>query len=222
MQATNRPITKKQKQVLDFVQEYTKHNGYFPSLEDIRKHFRLASVSTAHHYIKKLEDLGYLKRTANQARGVTMSAVIPTIKNISTYIPESIKIPLVGAANCGPATIFAEQNIEGYLKVPLSEVNRRSGIFALRAEGNSMNKARVKGKKIESGDFVIVDYQDKSAKNGDYVLSIIDGMANIKKLSIEKGEMKLVSESTEDFKPIYIQSSDNYAINGKIIDVIKK
>ncbi len=215
-------LTKKQKEVLDFVKKYTDKHGYAPSLDEVRKHFKLASSSTAHYYLSKLEKEGYLERIANQPRGTALqkfdfSKPLPVPSGI-----EFTSVPLVGSANCGPADLVAEQNIEAYIRVDRKSLPRKSGIFALRASGNSMNRAKIKGKNIEDGDIVLIDSEDRIAQNGDYVLSIIDGNANLKKLKVEKGQVMLVSESTENFKPILIMSGDDWLINGKIVSVIKK
>lgn len=219
-------LTKKQKEVLDFIERYSKKHSFAPSLEEIRKHFELASVSTAHHYVKKLEEGGYVKKEDNQPRGVAILAADFMGSSVSGNIFgfDYISIPLVGSANCGPATMLAEENIEGYLSIPKTLVSKKSGIFALRAIGNSMNRANVKGKSIDEGDLVLIDSEDRMVNDGDYVLSIIDGAANLKKYSYDKklGQVKLLSESSETFKPIFILPGDDFAINGKIIAVIKQ
>jgi len=140
-----------------------------------------------------------------------------------------ISLPIVGSANCGPATIFAEQNIESYLKVSdkLLKTKKREGIFVLKADGNSLNKADISGKSISNGDYVVIDSNCKNPKNGEFVLSIIDGLANLKEYREERKNNKieqiiLLSKSTEKIPPIYIHENDDYMINGKIIQVIKK
>jgi repressor LexA len=218
-------ITKKQKAVLDFVTAYTKKQHYAPSNEEIRSHFSLASVSTAHHYLKKLEEGGYLTKEANQPRGIALQAFDFSMSlsgSLSGF--EFISVPLVGAANCGPAELLAEENIEGYLTVKRDVVPRVSGIFALRASGNSLNRAQIKGKNIEHGDYVLIDAEDRNISDGDYVLSIINGAANLKKYTFDKKKnlIALLSESTEEFKPILIMAGDDFAINGKIVGVIKR
>ena len=87
-----------------------------------------------------------------------------------------------------------------------------------------MNRATIDGKKIENGDYVIVDVDDKNVKNGDIVLSIIDGMANIKRLFVdhENNQVVLMADSTKEFPPIYIHADDDFMVNGKVIQVIKK
>lgn len=215
-------LTKKQKDVLDFVKAVSEKKGYAPSLDEIRKHFKLASVSTAHHYVKKLEEEGHLKKEANQPRAIQAFdfVVSPLGSGVTGF--EYISVPLVGSANCGPAELLAEENIEAYVSVQKTMLPRKSGIFALRAVGKSLNRANIHGKAIEEGDMVLVDGEDRSVRSGDYVLSIIDGAANLKKYKVEKGQVMLMSESTEKFKPILIMPGDDWAINGKIIAVIKK
>lgn len=135
-----------------------------------------------------------------------------------------VSLPIVGSANCGPQTIYAEQNIEGYLKVSKKIVPKANNVFVLRAEGNSLNKADIKGKTIEDGDYVIVDSESTSPKNNDYVVSIIGGLANIKKYVFDKenSQIVLLSESSQHFDPIFIHEDDDFRVNGKVIDVIKK
>jgi len=135
-----------------------------------------------------------------------------------------VSLPIVGTANCGPATIFAEENITGYLKVSKKLAPLGGKLFVLRAEGNSMNRANINRKNIEDGDFVIVDAEQKSPELGQYVVSIIDEMANIKKFipDLQNKRVILKSESTKEYLPIFIHENDNYHVSGRVIDVIKK
>ena len=217
-------LTKKQKGVLDFLNTYSKEKGYAPSLDEIRRYFRLVSVSTAHYYIQKLEEEGYLQKVSNQPRSINVNSN-EFMKSILPKSVESFSIPVLGSANAGPATSLAEENISGYLKVSHKDINRKNGVFALRVEGDSMNKAKIAGKNLEEGDFVVIDSEYRSPKNGDYVLSVIDGYANLKKFERDNktGEVLLISESTNPkHKPIYISSEDNFMINGRIVNVVKK
>ncbi len=135
-----------------------------------------------------------------------------------------MSLPIVGAANCGPATIFAEENITGYLKVSKKLAPRSGKLFVLRADGNSMNKANINGKNIEDGDFVIVDAEQKSPEPGQYIVSIIDEMANIKKFVPDPQNKRIVlkSESTKEYLPIFIHEDDKYEVSGSVVRVIKK
>ena len=132
----------------------------------------------------------------------------------------------MGVANCGPAEVLAEQNIAGYLRVSNSIVKRQTnaGLFAVRADGFSMNQAKVNGKTIEDGDYIVIDGDDREPRDGEVVLSVIDGSANVKRFHIDKehGQVVLMSDSSEDFAPIYIGPDDDFFVNGKVVDVVKK
>jgi len=211
-------LTKKQKQVLDFIEDYSDEYGFSPSLDEIREKFNLASVSTSHYYIERLRKTGWLSKESNRPRSLK---VYKTNKSDEG----SILLPILGSANCGEALVLAVENPEGHLKVPFSFVRKRDDIFVLKAEGDSMNMAVIGDSKsnIESGDFVIVDSDIKGVKHGDYVLSIIDGCANIKKLGVHEGYLRLISESSNPVhKPIYLSSDDEFMINGKVLAVVKK
>lgn len=220
-------ISKKQKEIYDFIVSYAKEQGHAPSLEEIAGNFSfLAYPSSAHYHVKKLQDEGYLERELNVPRSISIyedkAIKTPFLKTMGL---DSIRVPILGSVNAGPATIFAEENVEGYLKISRSILNKIDGIFALRVDGDSMNKAKINKKNIEQGDFVLIDSQYRIPKNGDFVLSVIDGCANIKKFEKDgkTGEVRLMSESTNPkHKPIYVSSDDDFMINGKIVSIIKK
>lgn len=220
-------ISPKQKQVYDFIVSYSQEHGVSPSLEEIAGHFDfLQYPSSAHYHVKKLQDEGYLEREPNKQRSIGIYAnrevKTPVFKKIGV---DAVRIPVLGAANAGPATLLAEENVTGYLKVSRGALNRRDGVFALRVEGDSMNRAKIGGKNLEEGDFVLIDSEYRTPRNGDYVLSVIDGHANLKKFERDQktGDVMLVSESNNPkHKPIYISSEDDFMINGKIISVMKR
>ena len=171
---------------------------------------------TVKHHLSQLERRGFVFIDQKNKK-------ISRISNKASAGNIFISIPIVGTANCGQAAIYADQNIEGYLKISKRFVPNKKSVFALRAEGNSLNKADINGKKVESGDFVIVDSENISPHDGDYVVSVIDGMANIKKYRLDKDHSRiaLLSESTQEYSPIFIHENDNFRINGKVVDVVK-
>ncbi|MFA5431748.1 MAG: S24 family peptidase [Candidatus Paceibacterota bacterium] len=176
-----------------------------------------------------------IKHHINQliSRGLlVMSPDGKKIKKVKAGLNKSglVSLPILGSANCGQALIFADEKIEGYLKISLSLlrkdlISKAKEIFVLKAVGNSLNRAVVDGKNIEDGDFVIVE-KGSIVRNGDYIVSIIDGVANIKKFYIDKSnnQIILMSESNQDFPPIYIskEDQDSYLICGKVVGVMKK
>ena len=135
-----------------------------------------------------------------------------------------VSLPIIGAANCGPATIFADENITGFLKVSKKLAPRGGKLFVLRAEGDSMNQANINGKNIEDGDFIVVDSEQKSPELGHYVVSIIDEVANIKKFVPDPKNKRIIlqSESSKEYLPVFIHEDDKYQVSGKVVEVIKK
>ena len=139
-----------------------------------------------------------------------------------------LSIPILGLANCGDATMLAEARIEGTLPISkrLLPTSHTDGLFAVKAVGLSMNRADVNGKSIEDGDYIIVDGEDRNVKTGDYVLSVISGLANIKRFAEDKTNRQIVlqSESTEYFPPIHIHEDDldDYLVNGRVVEIIKQ
>ena len=139
-----------------------------------------------------------------------------------------LSIPILGLANCGDATMLAEARVEGVLPISkkLLPVAHTDNLFAVRAVGLSMNRASVNGKSINDGDYVIVNGDDKNVKTGDYVLSVISGLANIKRFTQDRTNRQIVlqSESSQFFPPIHIHEDDmdEYLVNGKVIEVIKQ
>lgn len=135
-------------------------------------------------------------------------------------------IPLLGSANCGDPKNLATENLDGFLPVSPRMVPDKKRLFAIRASGSSMNRADIGGQTIDDGDYVIVDSTDRNPKNGDYVLSVIEGNANIKRFfrDTENQQVLLVSESSQELPPIYIHTKDfsGYFVGGKVIKVIKK
>lgn len=217
-------LTKRQKEVLDFIKSFKEKEGYSPSLKEIQEHLNIDSVSTAHYHIANLEKAGYIEKGEHQARSIDVQDY-KTIGAPKDKMKTFFSVPIYGVANAGSATIFAEENLLGHLKIPDNISAEKDSLFALEVQGDSMNLAKIGGKNIEHGDFVLIDSDYKNPVSGDYVLSIIDSMANLKKINIDKKTKTicLLSESTnKKHKPIFISSSDDYAVNGKIISVIKR
>lgn len=138
-----------------------------------------------------------------------------------------LNLPFYGIANCGPATVFANDNIEGYIKISRNALPKgdTKNFYLIRASGNSMNQAEVgpNRKSIENNDIVIVNAKEKSPQNGDYVVSVIDGCANIKKFSYNLNDNQIIlkAESTDKYFPIVLHETDDLNVAGKVIEVLK-
>lgn len=169
------------------------------------------------HHLGQLEKKGLIrvdKRTGEILR--VTSAKEPRIMHF-------LDIPVLGIANCGEACSFADNHVEGYLKISRNLLRKSDNVFAVKASGSSMNRSDIAGKNIDDGDFVVIDSDDKEPVHNKYFLSIIDGLANIKKLHIDKKNKQwiLMSESSEEHQDIYIHPNDQYVIGGRVVQVIK-
>jgi len=132
-------ITKKQKFVLDFINEYQKQNGYAPSLEEIRIKFKLASVSTAHHHVKKLENEGLIYKEVNQPRALATKKVLG-----------SIEIPILGTIAAGQPIEAMETRGESIV-LSKWELPTNDKHYALKVTGESMIEDG-----IFDGDIVVI------------------------------------------------------------------
>lgn len=218
-------IKKRQKDVLDYVKSFLSEQGYSPTLEEIQEKFMFKSISTAHYHIKKLQEAGYLEKEVGRSRSLKATSIhfgVQTLKKIPMYF----SLPVAGSANCGPANIFAVEEPREYVTISADRLGKsnKEGLFIVEAEGDSMNdsKVGVNQLSIENRDYVVVDSNITSPSDGDYVLSIIDGCANIKRFKKVDGRFALMSESkSKDYRPIYLDSSDDFMVNGKVVNVLK-
>jgi len=210
----------KQKRLLDLI---ATHDN-FGSLS-LRKMADLLGVSgkpqIVKYHLEKLVEKGLIQMNLKEG-------VVKIVKKGYDKASKSpiYSLPVVGSANCGEATIFAEENIDQYLKISSSLLPRnKKNLYALIAEGSSMNKARVglMNKSIENGDYVLVDSEYKNYRNGDIVVAVIDGMATIKRYKEDKFNNRIVLEpdSTEKHLPIFIHEEDNFLLCGKVVGIIK-
>ncbi len=196
-------VTKKQKQVLDFITDYRERKGYAPSLDEIRKKLKLASVSTAHFHVSKLRDLGYLTKEENRSRSIDVVGR-----------ESMVKIPLLGTIAAGqPIEAIQEKEM---IAVPKSMLPRSAEVYALRVVGNSMIDEN-----INDGDIVLVRQQE-TAENGQKVVALIDNHeATLKKFYKERGHIRL-QPANKSMEPLIFRNERDVSIQGIVLDVIRE
>lgn len=184
------------------------------SLRQIAKMAGIEHAQTVKYHLGKLVEVGKIKSV-----GGAMKVVIRGTEG------GLLSLPILGSANCGTATRFAEEQVEGFIRVSPRLLPSTRDLFVVRAVGNSMDQANISGRCIEDGDYVVVKTTVEEPRDGDYVLSVIDGCANIKRFYQDKesGTVFLASESSEGdlHPPIAIHQDDDYLVNGRIVNVIK-
>lgn len=212
-----------QKKLLNLAQE--KNLGQM-TLREIGGLLGENSPQKVKHHLNQLEKRGLIR--INRVKGLIQKTEQGQVSGLLKKA-KLISIPIFGSANAGPAELFADQNIEGFLRVSSTMFKSEPAalkhkLFAIKVHGSSMNQTDVKGKTVEDGDYIIVDSDDREPKDNTVVLSVIDSMANVKRLYLDKENQQVVlkSESTQDFPPIILHESDDYSINGRVVQVIKK
>ncbi len=196
-------ITKRQKQILDFIKSFKKKSGFAPSFEEIKKHLKLSSVSTIHFHIKKLQNEGYLNKGENQPRSLSIYESKPMLQ-----------IPLAGTIAAG-LPIEAVQEKET-IAIPRNRLSPNGNFYALKVAGNSMVDEN-----INDGDIVLVKEQS-TANNGQKVVALIDNYkATLKTFYKEKKQVRL-QPANKNFEPIIIKNNEKkITIQGLVVDVIK-
>lgn len=193
-------LTKKQKQIFDFFNSYIEENGISPTIEEIRKKFKLKAISTVHEHIGLLRKKGYLLKTESSQRSLA-----PKKENKLV-----VEIPIVGRIAAGQP-IEAIENIEDTVSVVNPKIKRANGYYALRVAGNSMIDEG-----IFDGDIVVIKKQSV-ADNGQTVVAIIDeNQATLKKLYREKNRIRLEPRNP-NMLPIFRKDVE---IRGVVVQVI--
>lgn len=137
-----------------------------------------------------------------------------------------VRIPIKGRVSAGPATQYATDDTQGYLRISSNLLSSRNykDLYALMVVGTSMNRANVESNPVNDGDYAIVDASRLNPANGKYVIAQVDGLANLKRFYLDKdnGQVALMSESSDYYEPIFVHlddSSENL-IRGTVVQVV--
>ena len=185
--------------VMDYIRKFSEENGFTPSVREICKECGIKSTATAHSYIEKLQDRGYLNKATNKKRSVTIGK------------SSGVSIPLIGTVTAGQP-IFAYENYEDYYTFPTGEF-RGDELFMLRVEGTSMIDAG-----IMNGDKIIVRRQN-TAENGEIVVALVEDSATVKRFYRREGKIVLHPENEALSDMIY--ENGEVSILGKVIGLMR-
>ncbi len=198
------PLTKKQKEILDYIRNFIDGNGYSPSYREIARFFDLSSTGTIAEYVSILEEKGYLSKESMEARAIQLT---PTYDDGV----ELHSIQLCGIIDAGQPIEAIRTNET--IDIPRDMMGRKT--FALRVRGTSMIEDG-----ILEGDYVIIE-QTASPRNGDIVVALIDNTnATLKRFYDEKGQIRL-QPANHTMKPMFF-SKKRVTIQGKVKGVIRK
>jgi repressor LexA len=198
------PLTKRQREILDFLNEFIQDNGYAPSLEEIGRRFGLSSLATVHKHLTNLQDKGFIKRSWNRSRSVEL---VPTRAG-----GRALELPLLGYVAAG-APIEAVAGSET-IAVPEDLAGKRD-MYVLRVKGDSMIDEQ-----IRDGDFVIVEDR-KTAENGEMVIALVGGSdVTLKKIYLENDRVRL-QPANPAVRPL-VYSADEVQVQGVVVGVMRK
>ena len=185
--------------VMDYIRKFTEENGYTPSVREIGKECGIKSTATVHSYIEKLQTKGYLSKTDNKKRAVTIGK------------SSGVSIPLIGTVTAGQP-IFAYENYEDYYTFPAGEF-KGDDLFMLRVQGTSMIDAG-----IMNGDKIIVRRQN-TAENGEIVVAMVDDAATVKRFYRRDGQIILHPENEALSDMIF--APNEVSILGKVVGFMR-
>jgi repressor LexA len=203
-------LTKRQREILDFISNFVQKKGYSPSFEEIGSGMGLSSLATVHKHLTNLEKKGMLKRDYNRSRSID---VIPprTRAKLAMMQPAETALPLVGRIAAGrPIEQFEQQET-----ISLNDVTRSKDVFVLQVTGESMQDEH-----IVDGDYVLVE-KARTARDGEIVVALVDGSESTLKRLYREGEKIRLQPSNVTMKPIVVPAH-SVQVQGKVIGVLRK
>jgi repressor LexA len=198
-------LTRRQKEILDFLGEYLEKRGYAPTIDEIAENFGLSSLATVHKHLTNLQEKGLIKRAWNRSRALEL---IPSSMSV-----KAVELPVLGRVAAG-IPIEAVESTET-MWVP-EDMLGRGETYVLQVKGSSMIEEQ-----IRDGDFVLVENR-QTASNGEMVIALLDGeRATLKKFFRESDGRVRLQPANATMDPIYVDGQD-LRIQGVVIGVLRK
>jgi len=180
-------LTRRQREIFDFIRKFIAEEGYSPSLEEIGEHFELSSVATVHKHVEHLVEKGFLRKAWNRSRSV---------EPIEESAPRAVTLPLLGVVAAGRPIESVETHET--IEVPGTLVPRRGESYVLRVRGDSMIEEQ-----IRDGDYVVVESRNQ-ARNGETVVALVRGEETTLKVFRRKGRKVVLQPANSSMRPIEV------------------
>ena len=202
-------LTKRQKQVMDFIANFVDENGYCPSYEEIARGLELASLATVHKHISVLEAKNYLKRGFNQSRSLELT---PKYIQEQRRLRPSLEVPMLGRIAAG----LPVEAVEHREVLNFADFAGDGNTFALEVRGNSMIEDH-----ICDGDLILLEKVGQ-VRDGDIVVALVGGSdTTLKRFFREAGEQVRLQPANAELKPIILAARD-VQIQGRLLAVLRK
>jgi repressor LexA len=204
-------LTKRQKEVLDYLVLFLNKHGYSPSFEEIARALKLTSLATVHKHLSTLERKGYVRRGYNQSRSLE---ILQLPKPIREQVMERhvVELPLMGRIAAGKPL----EAVEERETISLGDFSRGHGTYVLQVKGDSMQDDH-----ILDGDFIVVE-QTQVANQGEIVVALVGGdEATVKRLYREPGGKVRLQPANSQMQPIIVPATD-VNVQGRVVGVLRK
>jgi len=206
-------LTRRQKEVYDFLAQFVEKHGYSPSFEEIGEGLGLSSLATVHKHVSNLEEKGLLKRDYNRSRSIDLVKPKGRMRQMvsATAVGQDLALPLLGRIAAG-RPVEAVENPES---ISLADFTRSKDVYVLQVKGESMQDEH-----IVDGDYVLVEKTDVS-RDGEIVVALVNGSdATLKRIYTEGDKIRL-QPSNAAMQPIVVPAS-SVQIQGRVIGVLRK
>jgi repressor LexA len=207
-------LTTRQQQIYDYILERSQASQLPPTVREIGEHFHISSTNGVRSILSALIKKGYLRRSPKLSRGLEITNIPKTRKQMPEVASNSIEIPIIGSVAAG-TPILAVQNLEGTVVVDKDYLMARGDVFALKVKGDSMIEAG-----IFDGDLVFAR-QQTTAEQGEMVVAQVENEATIKYFHQETNSIRL-EPANQNYRPIQVSSVQSFSIAGKVIGVLRK
>ncbi len=204
-------LTKRQKQVLDFISDFVEKNGYSPSYEELAGALDLASLATVHKHIEALQAKQYLTRNFNHSRSLEVTKKYFDEQRMYRSAEVPVAVPLAGRIAAGAPV----EAIEGQDTLQFADFAGDPGTFALQVRGDSMIDDH-----ICEGDYVLIE-KTAVAHNGDIVVALVDGSETTLKRFYDEGDTVRLQPANSAMEPIRVPKR-SVELQGRLIAVLRK
>lgn len=200
-------IYKRQRQILEFIQQFIQSNGYAPTLKQIAQAIGVSSLATVHEHLAALEAKGLIRKQSGRNRSVEL-----VDSDVDFLSEKTMQVPILGFIAAGaPIEPYSDPN--AMMSIAPSFASGKKRVYVLQVRGDSMIED-----KIQDGDYVICE-ETETANNGDIVVALLDnGMATLKRYFKEATRIRL-QPANATMQPIFVK---NVRIQGKVVGLIRK
>jgi repressor LexA len=205
-------ITKRQREIYDFIARFVAEHGYSPSFEEIGEGTDLSSLATVHKHVTNLEKKGLLKRDYNRSRSIDVLPPRGALKkSMEVAASAAMELPLMGRIAAG-RPVEALQNPE---TISLADFTRSKEVFVLQVKGDSMQDEA-----ILDGDYILVE-KTSVVRNGEIAVALVDGMESTLKRIFKEGDKVRLQPSNAAMQPVIV-SAAAVQVQGRVIGVLRK